>query len=148
MRDRFMSKIQVQDNGCWAWAGRITKRGYGHFSVKRKMLLAHRVAYEMFIDHVPEGYVVDHVCHNADPLCAGGSSCEHRRCVNPIHLHATSQRSNVLSGRGIAARYAARLKCKNGHDLANGNVRMEGNTRVCKACQNAASKRYYARSIA
>lgn len=65
----------------------------------RRLLYVHRFMYERFVGPIPDGYVVDHLCHNADQSCAGGSTCAHRRCANPDHLGAVTQRGNVNAAK-------------------------------------------------
>ncbi len=48
---------------------------------------------------IPNGYNIDHLCHNVDKTCMGGNLCKHRRCVNPEHLEAVTAKVNVRRGR-------------------------------------------------
>lgn len=93
---------------CLVWTGGSNSNGYGRVSMgKYAKALVHRVAYERAHGPIPAGLVVDHTCHNLAAragLCAGGPDCLHRKCVNPEHLEAVAQGTNLsrsgLMGRG------------------------------------------------
>lgn len=75
--------------GCWEWTGSKTNTGYGRMSYQKKIVLAHRVAYE-----VCRGDVGDHfVLHK----------CDNRLCVNPFHMmlgdHTANMHDMMRKGR-------------------------------------------------
>lgn len=88
---RFKAKIEVTDNGCWKWLGYINPSGYGYFSVRHKLIYAHRWSYEYFVGEIPEGYQIDHLCLN-------------KHCVNPEHLEAVTQSENTIRAHQIPGR--------------------------------------------
>lgn len=93
---------QVDKRGpdeCWPWLGYIQANGYGSFGMKGTRL-PHRLAYQYAIGPIPNGLVLDHVCHTRQTDCADSVSCVHRRCCNPSHLEAVSRRENLARGRG------------------------------------------------
>lgn len=98
--ERFNAKWEEDENGCWLWTASRLPHGYGRIGVGGKVRLAHRVSYELFNGPIPAGLDVDHLCHNEDRECPGGSTCMHRRCVNPAHLGvATRSENQKASGR-------------------------------------------------
>ena len=68
-------------DSCWNWTGATNSQGYGQLRFGNKAIYAHRVAWEMNNGPIPDGLVVDHMCHN-------------RRCVNPAHLQIVTQKQN------------------------------------------------------
>ncbi len=80
--ERFISKIEVAQDGCWYWQGKLNQDGYGRLSVDGKMVKAHRVSYVLFGGELVEKLVLDHVC-------------VHRNCVNFSHLEQVSNQENI-----------------------------------------------------
>lgn len=131
---RFGRSYTVQTNGCWTWKGKVGRDGYGRFSIKSRWQMAHRVAHLLLIGSIPDGFEVDHLCHNADRDCAGGTGCAHRQCVNPAHLEAVSHRDNMHRTEYIGAK-ARQTHCKYGHEYTEANTgRDSRGNRRCRAC--------------
>ena len=79
--ERFWSKVN-QGDSCWEWFGCRIPGGYGQIYVEGKMLLAHRVSYSLTNGPIPDGLMVDHMCHN-------------RACVRPDHLRIATAKQNM-----------------------------------------------------
>ena len=80
--ERFWMKIQ-KGPGCWIWTAGTTTGGYGKFTDTDtgKTHVSHRLAYERLVGQVPEGMVLDHICHV-------------KRCCNPDHLRPVTTKQN------------------------------------------------------
>lgn len=91
--------------GCWIWRHvNDGDDGYGKVWIAGRRVGAHVAVYELLVGPVPEGWQLDHLCH--DPkTCAGGSTCIHRRCVNPAHLEPVVHAENCR--RGVNAKLTA-----------------------------------------
>lgn len=127
---RFWAKVNKTDT-CWLWTA-STNKGYGQIRLggsSRKMLLAHRVAYEMLVGPIPEGLQLDHLCRVT-------------LCVNPKHLEPVTLQENVLRGENFIAKKARQTECLRGHPLSGANLYTDSKGyRKCKICNNESRKR-------
>lgn len=131
---------------CWVWTAGKMSAGYGNFTmdsgdhgVGRRLIGAHRFAYETTGRTIPDGLDLDHLCHPGDGSCAGGITCPHRLCVNPDHLEPATRRENVRRGVSLFAANMAATHCPQGHEYTPENTRIRiGRTgyenRSCKEC--------------
>lgn len=133
--DRFWSKVSCS-SGCWEWLASKTSAGYGKFRIDGRLHQAHRVSYELRFGVIKEGMVLDHLCRN-------------RACVNPDHLEPVTIRENLMRGISGSAINAAKTHCKNGHELAGSNLRINkcNGSRVCRICLDEYKKKYEAENI-
>lgn len=148
-RERFWPKVDKNgpipahrpDLGpCWLWRTTAsTQNGYPQFRNGRRMVLAHRFAYEDTIGPVPEDLELDHLCHNQSG-CAGGPTCPHRKCVNPAHLDPVTNDENQERRAGMHLG----LVCGNNHTYTEANTRWYEGARICRDCERAAEARYRA----
>ena len=88
--DRFISKTVFKpDTGCLIWIGGKTKHGYGQFRVGKRIVRAHRWAFEQVFGPITSGHVLDHYKINAN-----SASCD-TSCVNWQHLEAVTHKENI-----------------------------------------------------
>ncbi|RRD03205.1 HNH endonuclease [Arachnia propionica] len=97
--DRLWSRCHRDGgDGCWVWQGAVNNKGYGTTTRPRTpgqkgrsgRVYAHRLAWEESSGPIPEGLVVDHICHN-------------RRCINPLHLRLATPGQNLENRKGASA---------------------------------------------
>lgn len=80
--DRLWSRVAKTGTGCWEWQGYRLPLGYGQIGVRKKVVLTHRLAWELTHGPIPDGLVVRHKCDNPP-------------CCNPDHLELGTQQDNV-----------------------------------------------------
>lgn len=102
--------------------------GYGLFAMDYKSRLAHRVSYELSIGPIPQGLVIDHLCHN-------------KACVRPSHLEAVTHSENTARWH----RHSASTTCRRGHALDEENTYVQTRANgavnhVCRKCRRAHRK--------
>lgn len=148
---RLFSKIRVsetstyQQTPCWEWIGFVSANGYAQFGLrienKPYTFLCHRLMYTLFVEVIPDGLIIDHLCRNT-------------RCVNPVHLEATTSKVNTARGVWQKKRGPALVDfCKYGHEMTGDNVqigawkpnRLSGVRRYCRECRRLKQRQYMAR---
>lgn len=129
--DRFVRKVRLPDDAppwsvwwsCWQWTAGTNGKGYGAFTVDDREVGSHRYIYMVVHGPIPDGLVIDHLCRTT-------------LCVNPLHLEAVTNRTNVLRGVGPSAEAARRTECVNGHPFDDENTYVEsGGVRSCRICR-------------
>jgi hypothetical protein len=79
---KLLARIRKEGNGCWIWIGCCNGNGYGYIWWDAYNWPTHRLAHELFIGPIPEGFSVLHKCDNPP-------------CCNPEHLFADTPQANV-----------------------------------------------------
>lgn len=147
--ESIVKRFVPQENGCWYLGTRyysgITKpdsKGYSNTKIgypNHKSIRVHKLSWMYYKGDIPEGMVVDHMCH--DPkTCQGGSACEHRQCVNPNHLQLLSGSDNSKKTVRVLE---YRTHCKWRHKLENNIYEFnskQGKRRACATCANRPAK--------
>lgn len=127
--EKTQGKYQKADTGCWIWTAAFNNTGYGRLRdhPSGKMLLAHRVMYELHVGPIPEGLVLDHLCRV-------------RACVNPSHLEPVTFAENVKRGDAV------KTHCPQGHEYnAENTGKGNGGSKRCLKCHRDQQRELYHR---
>lgn len=122
---RIALHIETDPSGCTLWTGPL-RNGYGFIKIEGRNLYIHRLVWELTVGPIPEGFTVDHRCHNEDESCPGGIPCRHRPCCNVDHLEPVTNRVNFLRGKHPWAVQHRLGICQRGHPLPE-----QGQCREC-----------------
>lgn len=131
LEERLWAKVDRSDEaGCWLWTAARSTGGYGLFWADGRLQHAHRVAYELEVGPIPEGYELDHVAERG---------CVHRHCVNPAHLEPVTHKENIRrSDHNGGRHWAEKTHCPKGHPYDEGNTFVNARgSRECRTCRNA-----------
>jgi len=120
---------------CLEWTG-ATNGEYGEINVDGKPILAHRLAWTLWVGPIPEGQIVRHYV------------CDNPPCCEPTHLrlgtHADNMADKIAKGRDHNQK---KTHCLMGHpyDADNTYIAPGHNGRQCRICHVAAMDRFIAR---
>ena len=82
---RIYERVVRGEQGCHLWTGPKNQFGYGQVSVttggRQVCWKIHRLTYTLAVGPIPVGLTLDH-------------TCQHRHCVNPLHLEPVTLREN------------------------------------------------------
>lgn len=100
--------------GCLIWTGVTNRDGYGRLRIKGRMVQVHRLAWASAHGPIPDGGVVDHICHNP-------------ACFEVSHLRLATRAENQAHRKG--ANRNSRSGLRNIRELTRGRYQV----RVAKA---------------
>lgn len=128
-------------------------QGYATKQYKGRQIAAHRAAWLEAGKEIPEGMMLDHVCHSVaarEEMCHGGPKCIHRSCYNIDHLRLVTHAENQEAG---SRKLRNRRTCTNGHPTTDENIGQRTNIvrgeiyehEYCLPCSRESSKKAQAR---
>lgn len=139
LEDQYRAKVDVRGpDECWPWLAYTSPDGYGRFNRSPVGIQAHRYGWFLANGPIPDGHVIDHMCH--DPAtCADGKGCPHRACQNPAHMVPVSNARNASPERSRRPN-SDKTHCPHGHPYDEANTLWSTHKttgrpfRQCRAC--------------
>ena len=129
---RFWPRV-LKTDGCWIWQGYKDPNGYGQIGRRAKLILVHRLSWELTYGSIPNGLWVLH-------------SCDNPSCVRPDHLflgtNADNVRDMVAKGR---ARNAGTMRLCCGDKNVNAKLTGEIVREVRQLCASGVTRTELAR---
>lgn len=90
--ESLLSRVNIQDDGCWIFTGCLDSQGYGQIGFQCVRERAHVISYRLHFGEIQSGMCI---CH----------SCDVPSCVNPDHLFLGTREDNIRDmwskGRGV-----------------------------------------------
>lgn len=131
-KEKFQTHVEVDENtGCWNWVGSKNRAGYGRVRRGGKVHRAHRWAYELYRESIPDGLVIDHLCRN-------------HSCVNPWHLEPVTNDENCERGWGRRIKTGWINHCIHGHEFTPENTYINPlGRKICRTCSDKSREKYY-----
>lgn len=140
--DRAFANVKRDDSGCLISLYSVANHGYAQigWSVnnKTKMVLVHRLVWQVYFGEIPRDMTIDHICKN-------------RRCVDINHLRLLSNFENAR--RTFNSDFELGF-CKNGHsndELIRVTRRTKSgekrNGLACRICRGDYQRRYRAKKL-
>lgn len=124
--DSRLENYVANENDCWLWQGYTTSGGYGIISWKGTPVGVHRLMYELYVEPIPKGLEIDHLC--SEPSC-----------MNPKHMEPVTHAENQL-------RRAKRIThCVHEHEYTKENTAYytkHSKGKRCRICDNLRSQEY------
>jgi len=143
IEERFWAKVIVLcPDDCWEWAAAKNAKGYGVIGNGKRLILAHRLSYEIHSKSIiPPKKLILHKCNNPS-------------CVNPSHLivgdHSLNQLMAYRDGltpvhtpkvrRGKDHPNGAKTHCIRGHRFIEESE--FGKHRRCKECSKERTRKH------
>lgn len=87
---RFLSKVEVDEEGRWIWKGAKNSKGYGTMRYKGHQIGAHRISYAIFRGPIPKHLTIHHLSTNGE--------VPNRLEVTPERLEVTTLGLNSSDG--------------------------------------------------
>jgi hypothetical protein len=137
-------RIEVDSvSGCWIYTGARSKSGYSSIWYGGKVWPGHKLSYTLLVGPVPDGYELDHKCHDPQACSYRDSRCIHRACINPGDVQPLTHGENQRRG-GKSYDLRQLDVCINGHPYTPRNTYIAKNgTRACNTCRAIATRNSY-----
>jgi len=110
---------------------RYVTNGYHKVLVNRKLVRAHRWAWELVNGKIPDGKVIDHLCRN-------------RACVALDHLRVVTQQENIMAG---LHNIDNRSHCNQGHPFEGNIMVRKSGKRECAECNRVRARANYQKKV-